>query len=194
MGEGELVERILDGDEAAFNEFVHRYGTVIYAALRRFRQLSREDADDLAQVVFQRLLENNQRALRAWQGGSLAAYLRRMTRHAAIDALRARRPEDHVTIDGEGEDEEVFVPDPNPGPDAAALLAEQRRMMSEAMSRLAPADQDILRLVDLDGLTYAEAAGRLDITVNNVGVRVLRARQRLAVVIRQAYPALMEYL
>ncbi len=50
----------------------------------------------------------------------------------------------------------------------------------DALGRLRTDDQELLRMIAWDGLSHAEVAAVLDITVNAVGIRLLRARRRFA--------------
>lgn len=54
------------------------------------------------------------------------------------------------------------------------------RILNQAMQKLKPADQDILSLKFFENLSYKEIAGALGISVNNVGVKLNRATERLA--------------
>lgn len=51
--------------------------------------------------------------------------------------------------------------------------------VKQAMGKLGENDREIIGLVDLGGLSYAEAAGVLDIPVGTVMSRISRARGRL---------------
>jgi RNA polymerase sigma-70 factor (ECF subfamily) len=191
--ERELVEDVLQGDEQAARELVTRYKTLIYSTFRRFRQLTREDCDDLFQVFFERLWENDGRRLRQWDGRSLAGYLRTIARNLALDALRARSlplPPDPIG----GEDEGLELPDPHPAPEALAMISELRRMFLSALERLPEPDRMVIQMVDIEGASYDVAAARLGCSRNTAGVRLLRARQRLGVVVREEYPALRAHL
>lgn len=50
----------------------------------------------------------------------------------------------------------------------------------EALARMRPEDQELLRLLVWDGLSQAEAGGALGISANAVGIRLHRARGRFA--------------
>jgi RNA polymerase sigma-70 factor (ECF subfamily) len=51
--------------------------------------------------------------------------------------------------------------------------------VKQAMERLRPADREIIGLVDIAGLSYAEAAGVLNVPKGTVMSRISRARARL---------------
>jgi RNA polymerase sigma-70 factor (ECF subfamily) len=187
----ELVGRVLSGDESAAELLVHRHRYVVMRVLRRFRALTPTDIEDLFQEVFGRLFDNRCAALESWRGGNdLAAYVRRIATNLVLDHLRARR---NILDDQVLEDPDAFAGDVE-DPETAALLNQLRRMMLEAIQQLAPPYAEVIRLVDLEELSYAEAAARLEITSNNLGVRLRNARVSLARLITDRYPALTAYL
>lgn len=191
MEDRDVIDLVLAGDSAAAEMLVRRHRYVVMGALRRFQTLTRADVDDLFQEVFGRLFENGCAGLAAWRGqGALAAYIRRIATNMALDLLRSRRAElddqlldDPDSLVGETED-----------PETVALLSELRRMMLEAVQQLPPPYAEVIRAVDLQDLTYAEAADRLGVTRNNLGVTLHNARRALARVITARYPALVAYL
>ena len=191
MEDRDLIDLVLDGDSSAAKTLVLRHRFVVMSALRRFRRLTPADADDLFQEVFGRLFENGCAVLAAWHGqGALAAYIRRITTNAALDHLRS--------LHGQLDDQPLVDLDDLVGnaadPETIALLSELRRMMLEAIQQLAPPYVEVIRAVDLQELTYAEAAENLGITRNNLGVRLHNAREALAQVITARYPALLAHL
>ena len=210
MDDRELVNRLLAGGaegQLAAEEFVRRYQFVVSAALRRFRAFSREDREDLFQEAIYRLLADDASLLRRWRGVSLAGYVRRIAINLAIDRYRAQFPKQplpvrndrderfarFVNLDDLGEDDLHELMGAVQGPEAHAYLADLRREVQHAMEDLPDTDRQVIQLVDIEGLSYEEAAGRMDILRNNLGVRLSRARARLRQVILRQYPAIGQY-
>lgn len=105
-------------DEAAWQEFVRRYHSVITANVvnafhakassefERGPQFSRNSIDDLVQTVYFRLIEDNCRVLRAFRGeleNSLPAYLTMISRNVVKDHFRGikagKRPKISFSLD-----------------------------------------------------------------------------------------------
>lgn len=61
----------------------------------------------------------------------------------------------------------------------AAGQPDERHELREALNRLSFDDQEVLRLVAWEGLPHSEIAEVLGCSVNAVGIRVHRARERL---------------
>jgi RNA polymerase sigma factor (sigma-70 family) len=94
----ELLAKCLRGDKRAWDAFVDRYASVIFAAVRRALDRRRppdreEAAEDVAQDVFLRLIRNDFRLLRNYdpERASLVTWLTIVARSTAIDFLRRKR-------------------------------------------------------------------------------------------------------
>ena len=208
MDDRELVTHLLAGGAAgqlAADEFVRRYQFVVSAALRRFRAFSREDQEDLFQEAIHRLLADNARVLSLWRGGSLAGYVRRITMNLAIDEYRSQFPNERLPVserervrrlvnyDDFFDDDLHELLDAAPSPQEVVYLDGLRVQVQTAIAALPENDREVIQLVDIQGLSYEAAAGRLGILRNNLGVRLSRARERLRDIIVGHYPAILQY-
>lgn len=102
MDDFELINRVLSGEKRAWNFFVEKYANLIYSAIIcTFHQYGRkagpETLADLYQDVFVKLIKDNCKALRAFQGRNkckLSTYLREIAKNTTIDYLRRPKTED----------------------------------------------------------------------------------------------------
>jgi len=130
---------------------------------------SREDAEDLVQETFARVLARP----RVLQGDDALYYLMRVLRNTFLTSRRtaSRRP---LTV---GEPEEVATPDPNPmGRPEYALEVQELYATIAALPddfRLAIVAVDVL------GLSYREAASALRVREATITTRLFRARKRV---------------
>jgi RNA polymerase sigma-70 factor (ECF subfamily) len=142
--------------------------------LRRFAlSLTRhgEEADDLVQTACERALRSRSQ----WQEGTrLDAWMFRIIRNLWIDQVRARASRGpSAPLDD--------VPEPM-GEDGREVV-ESRLTLSAvetAMASLSAEFREVLILVCVDGLSYKEAAERLDIPIGTVMSRLARARLALS--------------
>jgi RNA polymerase sigma-70 factor (ECF subfamily) len=130
---------------------------------------SREDAEDLVQETYARVLARP-RVIREDE----RAYLMRALRNTFYSRLRtaSRRPQQVATLD------DVEPIDPRAGlrPERAAEIGE----VMEAISELPEDFRLALVAVDVIGLSYGEAATALDTREATITTRLYRARQRIA--------------
>jgi RNA polymerase sigma-70 factor, ECF subfamily len=132
---------------------------------------SREDAEDLVQETYVRVLARPRLVRRDDDIG----YLVRVLRNTFISQRRtaARRPASAAATP-----EELELPDTRTGaqPESAA----QAREVYAAIAELPGDFRDALVAVDVAGLSYGEAARALRVREGTVTSRLYRARERLA--------------
>ena len=131
---------------------------------------SREDAEDLVQETFTRVLARP----RTVKAGGERAYLMSSLRNTFYSSLRSasRRPRTAATL----EDVSPVEPRTAVQPERAAEVNE----IFEAVSRLPEDFRLALAAVDILGLSYGEAAAALDVPEATITTRIYRARQRIA--------------
>jgi len=71
-------------------------------------------------------------------------------------------------------------PVPNPGPDVVVVRKEEDRIMFQALGRLHPQDQELLRLAWWEELPHAAIADLLGCSTNAATHRIQRAARRVA--------------
>lgn len=130
----------------------------------------------LAQDVVQ---DASVRALRhfgSFRGGDGRAWLLRIVRHAAYDAIAAR---DRLrACAGSGEEAEA-VADPAGDPESAVAQAQLRSLLDRAIAQLPLELRECLILRELEELSYKEIAAITGAPVGTVMSRLWRARQAL---------------
>src|SRR5215204_1462057 len=130
---------------------------------RRVRQPA--DVDDIVQQVFLRV---HQALPTLRDADKLPAWIYQTTRRTIVDYYRAPAQRREVPAGTAIDD----VPE-------EPALQELARCLDPLMKTLGVADQEALRLVEFDGLTQVEAAGRLGLSVSGMKSRVQRARLHL---------------
>jgi RNA polymerase sigma-70 factor, ECF subfamily len=131
---------------------------------------SREDAEDLVQETFARVLSRP----RVLKGDDELYYLLRVLRNTFLTSRRtaSRRPMTVATL------EDVVTPDSRPiaRPDQAIEIQE----VYGTISQLPQDFRDALVAVDIVGLSYREAAQALGVREATITTRLFRARRQVA--------------
>ena len=128
-------------------------------------------ADDLVQTTVERAI----RASASYDPAArLEPWLFRITRNAFIDVTRRQRTQ--------GVEVDVFdIPEALPDDNDRAVEARlMLRATQDAMKSLPPEQAEILHLICIEELSYAEAAAVLDIPKGTVMSRLSRARLALS--------------
>ena len=135
--------------------------------LRRYARAlvgDRDGADDLVQDTLERAV----RKFHLWRPGDLRAWLFSIMHNVFVNQLKARRISPEVDID------EAAIAAPIPTATAIDVGDVQR-----ALSALAPEQREVLLLVALEDMTYADVSRALGIPIGTVMSRLSRGRERL---------------
>jgi RNA polymerase sigma-70 factor (ECF subfamily) len=150
--------------------------------LRRYARALAGDphaADDLVQDTLERAI--NKRHL--WRPGSdLRAWLFAIMHNVFVNQLRSRQAHPEDVLDDDA------LPAVAPA-DAARL---EIRDLQTALAMLPPEQREVVLLVGLEQLTYAEVSRALGIPIGTVMSRLFRGRERLRLLVTgaQVLPAL----
>jgi len=166
----ELAQAAIAGDVEALGGLydrlvgpVHRY---VGVRIRR-----REDAEDITQLVFERIVAGLPRYRH--NGKPFAAWAFRIAHNAVIDHVRRARPVEPLPDD--------YEPVDTLGLEALSLRGEEIRELRRAMRRLTGDQQEALALRFAAGLSAEEAAqvmGRKAGTVRGLTFRAIAALRR----------------
>ncbi len=179
-----LLDRCLNRESGAWNDFVDRYlgliyHVVYYTAHLRSHPLNSEDVEDVAAEVLLQIVANNYAVLRQFRReSSLASYLTVITRRICVHELGKRYSQiphrefatkSHPrTVDREPEDR-----------GAPRIGLEGLEEVQKILRKLPARERDVVRLFYLEGRTYEEISTRLNIPVNTIGPILSRARKKL---------------
>ena len=133
------------------------------------------DAEDLVQETVIRAF----RALERFDGAHPRAWLLTILRHTNMNMHRRQRPglvEDWAAVQGA---KPAFGAVGVPSPEDTVMDQMLDEDLERAVSSLDARFRSVLMLVDVDRLTYAEAADALGVPVGTVMSRLSRARNRV---------------
>jgi len=170
--ESELVERARRGDTAAYEEIVRRYQDIAFRVAYVIVG-SAEEAEDAAQEAFVRAYN----ALGSFRSGSpLRPWLLTIVANAARTrrSASARHPTLALSAAADRPSDDAAQL-----PEVAALAAERRRELLNAVHALRDADQRVITCRYFLELTEAETAEALNCPRGTVKSRLARALQRL---------------
>lgn len=189
------IDRALDGDEDAMRVLVQALRPAVQMevawTLQRFTPRGRgrdprQELADMVQEVFLSLLEQDGRALRAWnpsRGRTLASFVRLIARHQVISLVRSDRrcpwTEDPTPV----EDMEL---EPTPSPEASiADRDEARRVMNKLRDELSTRSMLIFESLYIEHRSVEEVCGEFGLTKDALYAWRSRLKQKLNRVIRR---------
>lgn len=189
MEETELVQLASQGDLGAYNKLVLKYQDRVFS--HAFGLLGNYDAaEDITQNAF--LLAF--RKMYQFRGGSLRAWLLKIVTNLCYDEMRTwKRPPlqslELINEDGESKEYLYWIKDLNLLPEESIEMKELRVGIQSGLSTLPMNFQTALTLVDIQELSYQEAAFVMGTSIGTLKSRLARGRLMLRDALMKFYRA-----
>ena len=177
--ENSLINSTQHGDMDAFNTLVLQYQDMLYRiALRIVHD------ECIAEDAVQEAMIHAFRHIRSFRGGNFKSWLARVTVNACYDELRRGKrhlaiPLEQFTQDGEEIESPEWMRDPSAGPEERTEDSELRKALHHCIRGLVPDYRLMVILVDMEGMSYEEAAHIARVPVGTVKSRLARARMQI---------------
>lgn len=160
-----LKKGLGNGDSASFAELYDLMGEKLYRYV--CSQLrSAEDAADVVQEVFVRLVKSHRKLGRA---DNLTSYVFTIARNECLRWLKRNKKHDS----------QLLLDEPNAHTDVSPSF-EDREWIRSVLQRLTPADEEIVQLKIYSGLTFIEIGTIVNMPQATVATRYRRAVAKLA--------------
>jgi len=170
----DLIARHRQGDPSALDRLIRDLGPALRRVCASLARRTGDDADDLYQDTLLHVI----RYLDSYRGdAAFTTWAYTVARSRSIRRRRRARAGTDVLAESAGlsDDDRSLAP----SLDDEITAREIGRQLGAALDVLAPVDRDILLLRDGYGMTAAEVAGRVGLTVPAVKTRLHRARTRV---------------
>lgn len=174
-----LIQAAQRGDLEAFNLLILRYQNLLFSIALRLLN----DEDSAADAVQEALISAFRR-FHTFRGDSLKSWLARVVVNASYDELRKKRRQHSVQLEqlnAEGDEIESssWLVDPQADPELQFESDELEGAIQRSLDKLPSVYRLMLVLVDIEGMSYEEAAMAAGIPVGTVKSRLARARVQM---------------
>lgn len=171
-----LMERISAGEEEAFKLLIEKHQHAVVGTVSKMLG-SPTEAEDISQQVF----------LRVWKSAStykptakFTTFLFTIVRNLVFNEMRRKKTRKQVSIEEQGEDWGMEVPDKStPAPSEEALQEELIRVVDMAIADLPEPQRIAIVLRRYENLPYEEISKVLNTSVSAVKSHLFRARTTL---------------
>jgi RNA polymerase sigma-70 factor, ECF subfamily len=168
----EIVERVKSGDTALYEVVMRRYNQRLYRVARAILH-NDDEAEDVMQTAYVHAYEHlHQFAARA----PFCTWLTRIAVHEALARLRLRGRSQQLEDTGNERDFAMKIVDTSPDPELSASRAELNQLLEQALLDLPLQYRAVVMLRDVEDLSTSETAAALDLTEENVKIRLHRGR------------------
>lgn len=167
----EVVRRILNGDESAWEQFLPPFYEVGRRTLRSFR-LPEDDENEILSQVLYKLFTGALKSFRGASPGELVMYLKQMVRNQALDITNKRKSEQVGS--------EAFNDVPSDGPLLEERVADEEclRVLEKIVQSLPQGDRELYLKISL-GQKVREIAQAGGDPLGTVGARISRLKERI---------------
>ena len=174
-----IVERVQNGDVAAFDILVRKYRERLYGIIYNLTS-NREDAADLTQEAFIKAFSSINR----FKGKSaFFTWLYRIRVNTALSHMKRNRFRRFFSLEhihDEGSNAQVLETlAAKHKSEKGALLSELQEKLNEAMQKLSPKHRTVVVLFEIEGLSHQEIADIVGCSVGTVRSRLHYAKQQL---------------
>lgn len=186
-----LMLRVRDGDRDAFSELMERNEHRVFYFINSVLKHSK-DPDDLTQQVFLRVYRARQTYLPTAQ---FSTWLFTIARNVVLNARRSLSANREVPLRRllarvPDVGNELWLATTDEEPSEQAISDEIRTIVRDAIGHLSRRQQQVLRLVCLNGDTYDDASNKMGISPAAIKSLLARARKNLRSVLREQMDSL----
>ncbi len=166
------IREALEGKQSAFDYLLNRYWNDVFR-FQKSRINNQNDAEDITIQTFAKAFDNLKQYKPEYD---FKNWLLMMSKQVYIDSQRKKK-HDFVSIK---EENEVFqLPDKELTAEDKMILEQKLLQVKQAINRLKPHYKEVLELRFFHDLSYKEIAEQLGEPLNNVKVKIMRARKLL---------------
>jgi len=176
ISDEELIRRFQAGDEAAFEEIVHRYSNRLMNFAYRF-VFDMEEAEDIVQDTFLKVYQNR---FAYKEIAKFSTWIYTITANLSKTILRKRRNRKLFSFSRLGpNDKDMDYPSKERAPLSHIEEKFNERTIQKAILRLPEHFRTTIILRDIQELSYGEISNIINAPLGTVKSRINRARLRL---------------
>jgi RNA polymerase sigma-70 factor (ECF subfamily) len=171
-----------EGSQSAFNFLLNTYWNEVYGFQIK-RTKNEYEAEDITIQTFSRAFDKIDTYKDAFQFNT---WLLTISKNIHIDFLRKKASSIRVQFMDRDEDRVYKVPDENPTAEDVLINEQNLAQLLRYIKMLKPHYQEMINLRYFQEMSYKEMAAEVGEPMNNVKVKLLRARRLLADIIEKA--------
>jgi len=177
----EAIEKAKANDQIAFNFLLDTFWNNVYGFQLK-RTENENDAEDITIQTFSKAFDkihsyNDKYEFKTW--------LITISKNIHIDLLRKRKSSIYHTSNNDSEDDFYAIIDESPSPEDKLITEQNLAKLLRDIKKLKPHYQEVINLRYFQELSYKDISQQLNEPMNNVKVKLLRAKKLLAEIIKK---------
>ncbi|MFK8059768.1 MAG: RNA polymerase sigma factor [Polaribacter sp.] len=175
------ISKAKSGSQSAFRFLLDTFWTDVYNFQLK-RTKSENDAEDIAIRTFSKAFDrietyDEKYVFKTW--------LITISKNVHIDLLRKKKISITTETSKEQQEKVYLVIDENPTPEDKIIREQNLAKLLKDIKQLKPKYQEVIQLRYFQELTYKEISEQINEPMNNVKVKLLRAKKLLAEIIKR---------
>ncbi|UNY99002.1 RNA polymerase sigma factor [Zhouia spongiae] len=175
----ENINKAKQGDQKAFNFLLDTFWNDVYGFLL-LRTKNENDAEDITIRAFSRAFDRIESYDTSFK---FKTWLITISKNIHIDLIRKQKSRIMHQTSHEDDDEVYNIADDAPSAEDILIREQNLNKLLRYIKKLKPHYQEVINLRYFQELSYDEIAQTLDEPLNNIKVKLLRARKLLAEII-----------
>lgn len=171
-----------NGDQSAFSFLLNLYWSDVFNFLLK-RTKSENDAEDIAIQTFSKAFDKIKSFDETYV---FKTWLITISKNIHIDLLRKKNSSIITETSKEQEDKVYLVVDENPTPEDKIIREQNLANLLRDIKQLKPKYQEVIQLRYFQELSYKEISVQIKEPMNNVKVKLLRAKKLLSEIIKKS--------
>lgn len=175
----ENIEKAKKGDQVAFTFLLDSYWNEVYGFMLK-RTENETDAEDITIETFSKAFDKIATYNPEFQFNT---WLIAIAKNVHIDLLRKKKSSLFIDITDEEDNQAYNVADTAPSAEDELITEQNLSRLLQFIKELKPHYQEVIQLRYFQELSYQEIAEQLGEPLNNVKIKLLRAKKLLAEII-----------
>lgn len=175
----QYIDKAKLGDQVAFTFLLDKYWNEVYGFMLQ-RTENETDAEDIAIETFSKAFDKIATYNPEFQFNT---WLIAIAKNVHIDLLRKKKSSLFVDINDEDDNVAYDVADDSPSAEDQLIIDQNLSRLLQFIKELKPAYQEVIQMRYFQEMSYQEIADDLNEPLNNVKIKLLRAKKLLAEII-----------
>ena len=175
------IQKAKKGDQVAFTYLLDHYWNEVYGFMLK-RTENETDTEDIAIETFSKAFDkiatyNPEFGFNTW--------LIAIAKNVHIDLLRKKKSSLFIDLNEDEDRQAYFVADNSNSAEDELIIEQNLAQLLQYIKQLKPAYQEVIQMRYFQEMSYQEMADQIDEPLNNIKIKLLRAKKLLAEIIQK---------
>ncbi|GGD15806.1 RNA polymerase sigma factor [Flavobacterium orientale] len=176
-----IIEKAKNGDQLAFTMLLDLYWNEVYGFMLK-RTENETDAEDITIETFSKAFDKLANYNYSFQFNT---WLIAIAKNVHIDLLRKKKSKQNLDITDQEDRQAYNIADSSPSAEDTLITEQNLSQLLQFIKELKPHYQEVIQLRYFQEMSYQEISEHLNEPLNNVKVKILRAKKLLAEIIER---------